>query len=200
MKNPDFYDYNSKTDRDKFVSVIDRSSNKKMHCYCGVCNNHLGTIDFSMTYAAILRSTNIKTEVLEEAIMPNVPCIYQFVTECKKCGRETLHYTTDYNIGKLIKKLNDMGLTTVFSCEGHTYSSAGFDIPYIGFKDDVSEYFDMNDPLLKYWELEDKSNYESPMKVGLYVSTKASMDYIINYEFIKDMTKYLNKLEKKIRR
>lgn len=192
-KNHELYDYATKADREKFVSEFERIKNKTCSCYCNKCYKHLGNFELNMTYFAKLTSTTIPTEVLEN-IIPSVPVVCYFNAHCKKCNTITTHFITDYALGKVIQKLNKAEIQTSFSCEGHQYNSSGFESPYIAFPHDVREYFDMENPLLKYWYIEDNTDKDWPSNaMCLRVSEDASMRYILDNEFIKDLSKYIDK-------
>jgi hypothetical protein len=198
-KSRQIYNYFTKSYREKFAHIINHNDVRHTSCYCSECHNHLGDFTYESTYFAHLESRNIPTAVLED-IMPPVPGPYVFEAECKVCGKTTTHYTVDYGLGPTIQKLNKLGFATIFCCEGHDYSfNTGFDSPYIAFIKDYSEYFNMDDFLLRYWTIEFNEYDYSPCKMILRISDEAPMRYVTDNIFIKDLNKYINKvLSKKV--
>ena len=184
------FDYATNDDDENFVHAINFNDRRALSCHCSKCNNMLGVVRYAMFYHTRMISDDIPVEILEN-IVPKIPCVDEFVTKCNKCGMNTVHYTLDYNISEIIQRLNEVGLETVFSCEGHDYSSYGFDSPYVAFKDDVSHCFNMDNPLLKYWKLE-VGKPDAGYKCLLRVSMDASMNYIVTNKFAEDLLEYIN--------
>lgn len=184
-------DYATNEDYGSFVHIINSNDTRALSCHCSKCGNTLGVVRYAMFYHIRMISDTIPTETLEK-IVPVTPDVGDFITRCDKCGMDTVHYVLDYNLAEVIQKLNEIGLETIFSCEGHTYSSYGFDSPYIAFKDDISHCFNMDSPLLKYWDLEMPEDELAAYGCILRVSIDASMRYITTNKFAEDLLEYIN--------
>lgn len=188
------YDSISTSDRERYSSVMEYCDSQLLSAYCSECHNKLGDIEEKIIYSASIKSTNIPTEVLDD-IMPQVQGLYQFKAKCKKCGKETMHYVVDYNMGPVLQMLNRLGIRTLFSCESHGfYMSEGVSMPYIAFPTDVKEYFDMDNKLLQYFELDypaDSGYTDWEFVVCLRVSDSAPVIYITSKEYLKDLKKYI---------
>lgn len=186
-KSKEIYVYEGGNDgEENFVTSFNKMDARKMSCYCGICNHHLGDIVFEINSFVRVSSNNIKKKVLDKIIPPS-PTIGMdiFVTYCNNCKRDTSHYIVDRGLGNVIRMLNVLGLTTNFSCESHSFDSDCYiSMPYILFNEDVSRYFHMDNPLLEYW------NWESDFNI-LRVSEDAPVRYITEDICIKNLETYI---------
>ena len=122
-------------------------------------------------------------DILDDILRTTRPYLpYSIKTKCPNCGGTTTHICIDSQISDIIILLNKFGYKTDYSCEGHIDGS-GAHPAYIAFKDDITEYFDRNNHLLKYWDIE-------PPYI-IRVSSDAPFSYIINKEYLYDLRKYI---------
>jgi hypothetical protein len=187
------WDYTTKSNSEKFAQAFSHNDNRFASCYCENCFHKLGDIEFKQTYFVKIVSKNIPTSKLDQ-MMPNVPRLEEFMTECPKCSpdRPTNHVILDYNIGKVIQLLNRLNLRTMFCCEGHI-TNTGFEQPYILFYDNVSRYFDMDNELLKWWRIENFITETPATRSRLCITFDAPMSYVVNGSHIDDLYKYIKK-------
>lgn len=122
---------------------------------------------------------------------------YSIALYCPQCGRRTTHVTIDHDMSDIISTLNKSGLLTKFCCQGH-FDKGSFSVPYISFVSDYSKsFFDTNDPLLKYWYIEEyKSDKEDiAYNWGWSLRVKHDIPIIVfrSGEHILNLREYVNK-------
>lgn len=187
-------DLHGKRYGNNFSVDIVEVSERRGSCYCSRCFHHLGDITYKISYAASVESKNIRKKTLDN-ILPVIPSIgaYAFPAKCPKCKEETPHVVVDAGIGDLIQKLNLLGLKTLYSCEMHNLMDDGTFLPYIAFRDNVSEHFDMNHPLLKDWTMETykKKSHIVPKSI-LRVSKDAPIRHVTDDIAIDNLKEYVN--------
>jgi hypothetical protein len=187
-----FYDYTSKLHKEEFVQEFFNNDTRHASCYCSKCFHKLGDIEFKQAYFAKVQSKNISSEKLD-TIIPPVPMFENFMIECQNCSPDTptKHIVLDYNIGKVIQLLNQLGIETKYSCESHL-NATGFVQPYILFCNDVSNYFDFDNKLLKWWRIEESTPSGSTDVLSkLYIDSEAPISYIQGGIYIDDLYKYI---------
>jgi hypothetical protein len=183
-----------KNDEGHFSSIFSNTTQRTLSCYCKKCNSHLGNFTFTENSFVKMQSENIDKHILEDIIKASTTIgTNSFKAYCSQCGKTQTHYMVDVGMGSLIQNLNKLGLKTRFSCESHEINrSSGVYLPYIAFKENVSEYFDMSNPLLRMWIMEVYENGEVyKAKSILRVSPHVTIEDLMNDTCIDELEKYV---------
>lgn len=131
-----------------------------------------------------------------------------FVAICPECGSKSVFFNVDSNMGEIISYLNRHGITTEYSCQGHSHLMYGvrFEDKSIGFCQDLNDPYilitipksinntkipsiDLLEPFLKsnfnHIELDFFEDPDHPRDIE-YIMNKE--DYIIFYdEYLKEI-------------
>lgn len=163
---------------------------------CSECFNKLGEMELSCNYSINCHSQDIPLDKCNDLI-PKSPIHDTGYTTCPICGKKTEHFFIDYNIADIIIKLNKNGFKTLYSCEAHNMLNCSIDLPYILFADNYSNYFDMNNKLLKYFSME-IDEYQRDNEIIQVCCLRVNPDecsfkYMMNNMWVDDLTEYIDK-------
>lgn len=180
----------------KFFSRQYTYSGREYTLMCAECFKLHDSFRVSQSSSILMESNTLPEELLEEFWSPCGILSTMHIQTISCCAGHTFHIL-DKGIAPLISKLNQLGLYTKFSCEGHGLENDGSSCPYIAFIDDYSNILDLEDPLIAdYWKPYYTGFTPEDTFLSLYMDMEKVTvgDYMEN-KHISSFLKYLDENE-----
>lgn len=175
-------------DTDKLSIHTDFLYNESLACICSECYTITGSVEVKSAYFSQIFSKDINLK----SIQPAIPFVSDFYHECLRCGKTTNHFVVDDAIGMIISELNQRGIKTYFCCSGHAvHGFRNTDEPYILFDSYQMDKFDMTNPVLRYWKLDDPEIFMKENRVALRLKEDCPLSYFKKGKYLNDLYNYI---------